>query len=336
MDGHHAVGNWPRAMGVEIPLKFLCQLKQAMLQGHHTLPPSMPGTPIRAGRLRLGYRWARYFLWSLKNRHLYGMTSAARSLMALGSLGLMDIGRFNRGVECNICGWRGGDFYPNTGSGYFELHATCPRCHCIHRYRSLAAILEGATDFFSPDKQVIEVAPVRGFQAYCLWRKKGKNYVSFDLERFGMEKGDLTAMRYGAESCDYFLCFHVLEHVPDDRAAICEIFRVLKPGGQAILQVPIDHALRDTVEYGRPKPLETGHVRRYSQKGFSDRLAGQRFDVCTASVGDYFSEEQIIRYGFNREAVYIATKPMRNTTDAHPLTTGSGVAGFQKGINILK
>ena len=47
-----------------------------------------------------------------------------------------------------------------------------------------------------------------------------------------MEKGDITAMHYAAESCDYFLCFHVLEHVPDDIAAIREIFRVLRPGGQ--------------------------------------------------------------------------------------------------------
>ncbi len=300
-----------------------------MLRTHHTVHSHMPGTPIRAGRLRLGYRWARYFLWSLKNRHLYGMTCAARGLTALGGFGLLDFCGFNQAVECNVCGWRGGHFYPNVGSGYFELHATCPRCHCIHRYRSLAALLDVATNFLSPDKKVIEVAPVRGFQAYCLWRKNGRNYVSFDLERFGMEKGDLTAMRYGAETCDYFLCFHVLEHVPDDRAAISEIFRVLKPGGQAVLQVPIDHTLRDTVEYGRPKPLETGHVRRYSQTGFSDKLAAQKFDVCTANVGDYFSEEQIIRYGFNREAIFVATKPVRNTTDGHPRSMNTKITGCQ-------
>jgi SAM-dependent methyltransferase len=270
----------------------------------------MPATPIRAGRLRLGYRWTRFFLWSLSKGHPSGMSSALKSLALLGILAVRDLFTRNGGVECNICGWKGAQFYPNAGSGYFELNTNCPRCLCIHRYRSLAAILDAATDCFSPENAVIEVAPVRSFQAYCLWRKQNKNYLSFDLEKFGMEKGDITAMHYAAESCDYFLCFHVLEHVPDDSAAIREIFRVLRPGGQAVLQVPVDYSLDETVEYGRPNPLETGHVRRYSQAGFLGRLTAQGFDVCAPSVGDYFSEDEINHYGFNVEKIYIATKPM--------------------------
>ena len=96
-------------------------------------------------------------------------------------------------------------------------------------------ILDEATAFFDSDKDVIEVAPVQTFQAYSLWRKNNQNYLSFDLERFAMEKGDLTAMRYDDNCCDYFLCFHVLEHVPDDDAAVKEIYRVLRPGGAALV-----------------------------------------------------------------------------------------------------
>jgi ubiquinone/menaquinone biosynthesis C-methylase UbiE len=169
--------------------------------------------------------------------------------------------------------------------------------------------MDAETDFFSPAKGVIEVAPVRSFQAYCLARKQGKDYVSFDLEKFGMEKGDITAMRYADSSCDYFLCFHVLEHVPKDTLALKEIFRVLRPGGLAVLQVPIDCSLSDTVEYGQPNPFETGHVRRYSDSGFTSRIAQSGFTVRKVRAQDLFSQEDIRRFGMNMEPVFFATKP---------------------------
>ncbi len=250
-----------------------------------------------------------HLLWSAGNGHLPGVRAAASSLARLGLLSARDFLPGGSRVECNICGWRGGAFYPNAGSGYFELNSTCPRCSCIHRYRSLAAVLDAGTDFFSPAKAVIEVAPVRSFQAYCLWRKAGKNYLSFDLEKFGMEQGDLTAMRYPDSSCDYFLCFHVLEHVPAETRALNEIFRVLRPGGQAVLQVPIDFSLAQTVEYGAPNPFETGHVRRYSESGFAGSLSQRGFAVRTMSTRDLFLETSRRRFGFNEEAIFFATKP---------------------------
>lgn len=269
----------------------------------------LPRAPFRLGRLRLAYRWSRYFLWSASKGHLSGMSAAARSLVMLATLALRDGLLRQRNVVCNICGWSGAAFYPNTGSGYFELNANCPRCSCIHRYRALAAALDSETDFFAPEKMVIEVAPVRGFQAYCLWRKEEKNYISFDLEKFGMEKGDLTAMRYAEAACDYFLCFHVLEHVPADTLAMKEIFRVLRPGGLGIFQVPIDYSISEIIEYGKPNPLETGHVRRYSPDGFAARLAAVGFEVRKVSVRQLASSADCARYGLNPEPIYFATKP---------------------------
>jgi SAM-dependent methyltransferase len=237
------------------------------------------------------------------------MRDAAVCIFTLIVRSAQDYTFWKKRVICNVCGWEGSKFYPNVGSGYFELESNCPRCSCIHRYRLLTALLDVKTSIFSPSKMVIEVAPVRSFQAYCMWRKSGENYLSFDLEKFGMEKGDLTAMRFADASCDYFICLHVLEHVPADIAAVREIFRILRPGGQAILQVPIDWSLDLTVEYGKPNPLETGHVRRYSEKGFASRLSLEGFQVSTGSAGEFFSEDDIKRYGFDRDPVYFASKP---------------------------
>ncbi len=268
----------------------------------------LPVLPFRFGHLRLAYRLSRYLVWSVSHGHGYGTKTAIQSLAAAGWLSLRELTGGARAVECNICGWSGSLYYPNCGSGYYEKKIMCPRCSCIARYRSLAVLLDLETDFFSPDKCVLEVAPVRAFQAYCLWRKQGRNYLSFDLERFGMEKGDITALRYADNSFDYFLCFHVLEHVPEDVKAIREIFRVLRPGGQAILQVPIDYSVCDSIEYGKANPLETGHVRRYSKSGFRGRLEGGEFKVRTISVTDRFPREVIQHNGWDTEPVYLAAK----------------------------
>lgn len=289
-------------------------------KAYHIHQPPLAHVPIRLGRLRLAYRWSRYFLWSATKGHFRGMRDSVRGLTRLAALSALDAAGSSRRVECNICGWHGRQFYPNAGSGYYELNVNCPRCHCIRRYRSLAVLLDGETEFFSPDKVVIEVAPVRSFQAYCLWRKQGKNYQSFDLARFGMEKGDITAMRYASVSCDYFLCFHVLEHIPAEKQAVKEIFRVLRPGGQAILQVPVDSTLKETIEYGKPDPFETGHVRRYSANGFSKSLTDEGFSVRTVSITDGMSEADVMRYGFDAQPVYIATKPASQTA---PLPGGA-------------
>jgi SAM-dependent methyltransferase len=286
-------------------------MQAAALQIKSSIPSPMPSAvvPIRLGRCRMAYRWARYFLWCCFHRHPDGARDALSGLVELARLSFADVVMPRETVECNLCGWQGNKFYPNVGSGYRERDASCPRCHCIHRYRSLTAILEAKTDFFSPRAEVIEVAPVRSFHSYTLWRKQGRNYINFDLEKFGMEKGDLTAMRYADNACDYFLCFHVLEHVPADDAAVREIFRVTRPNGVAILQVPIDYSLSETIEYGAPNPRETGHVRRYSEKGFAEKLTRHGFQVSKASVAELFTAQEINRLGLSPEPVYLATKP---------------------------
>lgn len=70
----------------------------------------------------------------------------------------------------------------------------------------------------------------------------GEGYVSVDLEDpRAMVSADLTALPFEDASFDLVLCSHVLEHVPDDRAAMAEMARVLVPGGEAIVQSPVNH-----------------------------------------------------------------------------------------------
>lgn len=59
---------------------------------------------------------------------------------------------------------------------------------------------------------------------------------------------DVTAMQYPDRSFDCIICNHVLEHIVDDLKAMRELHRVLKPGGWAILQIPMSLTLEETYE----------------------------------------------------------------------------------------
>jgi len=175
------------------------------------------------------------------------------------------------------------------------------------RHRALIAILESKFDFFEPDKRVIEVAPMRGLEK-VFKAIPGMDYTSFDLMRHAMEKGDITQMRFDSNSADYFLCFHVLEHIPEEKKALAEIRRVLKPGGNVVLQVPLDESLAESYEYDAPDPREVDHVRRYG-RDFGERIGRHGFEVTSVSVADFLDEEAISYHGLCRDAVYFARKP---------------------------
>jgi SAM-dependent methyltransferase len=116
-------------------------------------------------------------------------------------------------------------------------------------------------------------------------------------------RGDMTCMPFSAGAFDTLICCDVLEHIMDDRAAIAEIHRVLRPNGVAILTVPtfddrdttyedpsVDTPDRRAVVYG-----QFDHVRNY---GAGDLVAGLVSVGFTVSVVDAgcFSPELVRRH----------------------------------------
>jgi GT2 family glycosyltransferase/SAM-dependent methyltransferase len=272
------------------------------------LAPRVPLAPARVSpRLRMAYRWSRHLVRSARSRDYDFVVEAAGSLARLPALVAAEPFAQARHT-CNVCNWSGAHFYPNTGPGYHERATTCPGCSSLDRHRSLVAVLASSTSFFEPGTRVVEVAPMRGFEA-LVRRQPGVDYTSFDLARHAMERGDITAMRYDTDSVDFFVCFHVLEHVADEAAALSEIHRVLRPGGTAVLQVPVDWELAETYEYPTPDPREVGHVRRYG-RDLRSRLADQGFDVDLVSVPDLVDQETTERFGLSAEPIFLARNPV--------------------------
>jgi SAM-dependent methyltransferase len=131
------------------------------------------------------------------------------------------------------------------------------------------------------------------------------------------DRVDITDMQiYGDGQFDFFLCSHVLEHVPDDRKALRELYRILQPGGKGILMAPILLSLDQTDE--DPTVVDEGerwrrfgqndHVRIYSKNGFIERVAESGFRINQYGK-EFFGEDLFTRTGITSQSVlYVVEK----------------------------
>jgi SAM-dependent methyltransferase len=128
--------------------------------------------------------------------------------------------------------------------------------------------------------------------------------ASFRGPRFA---SDIRSMGIRDGAFDAVFCIHVLEHVLEDRQAISEVRRILKPGGTAVIMVPA-HLGPETHEWGRPDPLFCYHVRDYSIHDFKRRLEGfQVEEVTPGGLLDAGEREQFQL--LDSAIVYCCTKP---------------------------
>jgi predicted SAM-dependent methyltransferase len=146
------------------------------------------------------------------------------------------------------------------------------------------------------------------------------DYVSADLSREDVDLNfDLTRIPLPNATFNAIICNHVLEHIPNDRGAMAEFFRVLKPDGWAILQVPISLCLAATYEdFSITDPMDrerafgqSDHVRIYAMD-YVDRLKQAGFVVelfhWRGNNRDYGGKNN--RFGLiDREIVFFASRP---------------------------
>lgn len=160
--------------------------------------------------------------------------------------------------ECPICGYVGPfrSVGPYTG---IRKHAQCPRCGALERHRLLILVLRSLFEKLDPSgMKMLHFAPEAFLVPFL--RGKFEEYVTADLEMDGVDYNvDIQDLSFDDSTYDFVFASHVLEHISDDKKALKEILRILKPGGIAILSVPLVCA--KTVEYPDPNPNESCHVR---------------------------------------------------------------------------
>ena len=209
--------------------------------------------------------------------------------------------------HCTVCGHIG-RFY----SYDFPLAADslCPSCLSLERHRALA-ICANQEPLFE-DKDILHFAPEPGLTGFI--RQKGvRSYKTCDLFKPDVDfRIDICAIDLPDQSFDVVLCLHVLEHVPDDRKAMAELRRILRPSGMAIVMAPIEEGLDET--YEDPSIVSRGdrlihfgqetHVRYYG-RDLRDRLRDAGF-----SIHEWVSKEPyVLKHGLRRgERVFLCTR----------------------------
>ena len=177
-------------------------------------------------------------------------------------------------VECPCCGGRFRRFVPAP----WGTDRLCPRCGSRDRHRALWLYLRDRMRIAAgPRLRLLHFAPENALERRI---RPLTDYVTADLEPgAAMHEADITRLPFEDDSFDAVLCIHVLEHVDDDRAAVAELRRVLRPGGWAIVMVPVDLGRAATHEdpsitdpaARRREFWQEDHVRLYG-RDLADRL----------------------------------------------------------------
>jgi SAM-dependent methyltransferase len=251
-------------------------------------------TPIHAeenARLRAAVTFSRGIEWALARPELARAFYAAGNLR--GRVGALTL----RGDACE-CPCCGGHFRRMARRRLVGFSGLCPRCRSFSRQRAITLLLERGE---LPRGRVLHFAPEPLFDAVFA-RLAGYERVTADLFAPADLKLDITDMDLPDDSFDLILCSHVLEHVPDDAAAMRELHRVLAPGGVAVILNPyrphqltyedpaVTEPLARMVHFG-----QHDHVRVYGRDE-TERLAAAGFEVRDVTAADLFDAATVERF----------------------------------------
>jgi SAM-dependent methyltransferase len=225
----------------------------------------------------------------------------------------------NRGdkVECPVCESHYSKFL-SYGYHIVRKNALCPKCLSLERHRLVWLYLKNKTSFFDKPLRVLHIAPEQCFEERFK-QLPNLNYITADIESpLATVKCDVQEMPFTDNEFDLVICNHVLEHVDDDRKAMKEILRVMKPGAIAILLVPNDFKLENTFEDPTiilPKDrakhfLQYDHKRLYG-KDYPERLKMAGFIIPENNYLDEVREEHKTRFSLPvMEFMYGYQKPL--------------------------
>jgi SAM-dependent methyltransferase len=189
------------------------------------------------------------------------------------------------------------------GYGTQRNNVLSPSTLSLERHRLLWLYLKNETDFFTAPKKVLHFAPEQAF--YKRFRKQQNlDYTTTDLfSPLADVKADICNLPFKDNEYDLILCNHVLEHIPDDTKAMQELYRVLKPGGMGIFQIPQDLKRETTFEDNTitdPKERaaifgQYDHVRVYGRDYFN-KLRGIGFRIVEEDYTNKIAPQDVKRY----------------------------------------
>ena len=214
----------------------------------------------------------------------------------------------HRSVECPICGWKGLRFRPYVGPGWVRHGNTCPSCGSQERHRLFWLLAQ--PELRAGDGRRLYLAPEASLRGSIAGA--GTDAITADLAMDDVDvRCDAESLPLADASVALVVCTDVLEHVPDDRAALAEIRRVLQPRGHTLVHVPI--LTSDTVEYGHAVAADNEHVRAYGPD-IVDRFRAAGLSV-DWRLAKRFAPRHRRRFGLYDEDVLLVARPFAQNSD---------------------
>ncbi|WP_407415621.1 class I SAM-dependent methyltransferase [Methanobrevibacter sp.] len=192
--------------------------------------------------------------------------------------------------ECPICGYKGIEFKHYVNIIHREVE--CPQCKSHERHRALWLFFHERTDLLKKGNTFLHFAPEIQFNE--LFRNSGMEYHPVDISMQNSlveEKVDIQDIPYEDNYFDLIYCSNILEHVEDDKKGMNELYRVLKPGGTALILVPING-----ISYEMPvDKTKTFEDKKYNTPELREKYYGQ-FDHLRLYGTDF--KDKLIDVGF--------------------------------------
>ena len=213
------------------------------------------------------------------------------------------------GVRCPVCE---GEFKSYVGgeTGY------CPGCQTRDRCRLMWLFLrDQRPELLGCSKAILQIAPDPGLE-HLFRGMRGIRYLSGDLhEPEALVQLDLTNLDLPDMCFDLVICIHVLAHISNDRKAMREIRRVLRPGGIALIMTPLASDREETYEDpciigsdARDKAYgEWDFVRTYGLD-LEDRLKEADFDVEELFPAESLSDDRRKLHGVWNDRVFVCAR----------------------------
>ena len=218
--------------------------------------------------------------------------------------------------ECNCCGKTFRKF--KSKGNVIRKNAKCPYCGSLERTRVLLFYLEKETVIFTKkDCKVLHFAPEQALFSKFM-QQKNMEYTDADINpNYAKYVFDIEEIPYPNEYFDFIICVHVLGHVTNEQKAIEELFRVLKPAGQALIMTLIDKNREKTFEdisivtpKDRLQYYSEQDLARLHGLDFAQRLS-HRFNVEEIDYRQKFDKATQQRFSLGdgaREIIFNCTK----------------------------
>jgi SAM-dependent methyltransferase len=196
-----------------------------------------------------------------------------------------------------------------------RANARCPQCGSFERHRLSWLYLKSETGLFRERTRFLHFAP----EEVMRQRIAGNLNVAYTAASYDPEKPnegvDIQRLPYADGSFDLTYCSHVLEHIPDDKRAIRELYRVLRSGGLAVVMVPTRNTAKTYEDPSITSPEERAkhfgrwdHLRWYG-RDIVERLQAAGFDVSVHYHHEALSIDEQVRYGVAPEPIFVCRKP---------------------------